>query len=900
MKFIRLLFLLVTVLIMNNAAASISGKPRYNCFAADTIIKLDTLKDRKVLRKPPLTADQVRKVGNNDTTNRGGLKSIVKSSADDSKYTDRVHKISYLYGNAKVSYEDFELNADYIRVDENRHLIFASGRIDPKTHRYVGRPISKQGTQKPAISDSIYFDYNTKRAKAYNTSTEQGGNFITGGQAKVLNDKEVAYRNIIFSTCNLPYPETHFGIVITRGIGEKKRIISGPAYLEIEGIPLPLAIPFGFFPKPDQQTSGVLLPTFGEDARLGFFLRNIGYYLTFGDHLDLTSYATIYSRGAYELSTTARYLQRYQYQGSVALSFGSHNYGLTGDPARKDFNIQWSHSQDANAHPGTTFSASVNAGTSGFFQRNPAITNYNPQQLTQSSFRSSIAYGRVWEGTPFSLQVALSHTQNVAARQVSLELPSLNFNMTTISPFDSKNRVGDQKWYQRITVGYSLQGTNRLNSIPEGELFDLDKVTKKLQSGILHTIPLSFNQTVAKYFQFNTSATYIDHWNFQTINRRFARGSSVGPDSLITDTVVGFRRGGEYNLSAGISTKVYGQINFKKGNLKAIRIVSTPSISFNYRPDFSTPDYGYYKTIVSQATIPYPYTSRTYSIFESSAVGGPAGGRSAGIGFNLDNTIEAKVKAKSTDTSGADRKIPILQGFTISTFYNFAADSFKLSPIQLNAHTAIFNQKLGINAIGTLNPYTINRRDSISNGQVQRYATIVDEYSFLRGRFPTLTNLSLSMDVSLNSTSLHRRTNLPPAGNTVSNMTQNQAERLALINSDPTAFVDFNIPWNIVLNYNFTYANTGALETVASTLTASGDFNLTPKWKIQYTTGYDLRASKASLTTFSIYRDLHCWDLSFRWVPFGIYKSFSVDLKVKASILQDLKLSKRKDYYNNQ
>ncbi len=418
---------------------------------------------------------------------------------------------------------------------------------------------------------------------------------------------------------------------------------------------------------------------------------------------------------------------------------------------------------------------------------------------------------------------------------------------------------------------------------------------------MLHTIPIGFNQTFLKHFQFNANATYIDHWNFQTTRQRFGRGSIPGQDTLTTDTVAGFKRAGEYNLNAGVSTKIYNTIQFKgNGSLRAIRHVMTPSLSFSYRPDFSNPSYGYYRTIVSQATIPYPYTSRTYSIFQSSEAGGPAAGRSAGIGFTLDNTVEAKVKAKSTDTSGTDRKISILQGLSFSTFYNFAADSFRLSPVTFNGHTAIFNQKLGINFSGSFNPYEIRVIDSVSNGQIVRTPVMVNKYSFEDGKFPMLSNFTLSMDISLNSATLHQRQNIQPAGSTVQNMTQNQAQRLALINSDPSAYVDFNIPYNIVLNYSYNYTNNGALVTTFSTINGSGDFNLTPKWKIQYTTGYDLKAEKLSLTTFSIYRDLHCWDLSFRWVPFGLYKSFSVDLKVKAAILQDLKLSKRKDYYNNQ
>src|SRR6202012_4748398 len=293
-----------------------------------------------------------------------GLKSIVTAHADDSTYDDEVHQITYLYGRARVTYEDFELDADYIKFDYKNHTIFASGQTDPLTKRYLGRPISKQGKDKPVISDSLRFHYETKKGKIYNASSDQDGNFITGGQVKKLNETEAAYRNVIFSTCDLPYPDTHFGIVITKGIGEKNRIISGPAFLEIEGVPLPLIIPFGFFPKPDSRTSGVLLPTFGEDPQKGFYLRNFGYYVALNDYIDLTNMGTLYSGGSYELSTSARYLSRYKYSGDVTISFSDTNGPIPGDVSTPDFHIDWSHSQNPNAHPGSTFSASVDAGTS--------------------------------------------------------------------------------------------------------------------------------------------------------------------------------------------------------------------------------------------------------------------------------------------------------------------------------------------------------------------------------------------------------------------------------------------------------------------------------------------------------------------------------------------------------
>ena len=296
---------------------------------ADTIIKLDTIKDRKLIKGKKSKANSAKNNSavQNDTTkkNAGGLQSEIKSHAEDSTFVDQEHQITYLYGQARVTYEDFELDADYIRVDQKNHLLFAKGSIDPITKRYVGRPISKQGKDKPILSDSLLFNYKTKKGKIFNPASDQDGSFLSGGTARKLNETEVAYRNVLFSTCDLPYPDTHFGIVITKGIAEKNRIISGPAYLEIEGIPLPLAIPFGFFPKPETRSSGIIIPTFGEDQKLGFYLRNFGYYLGLSDYMDLTSEGTVYSKGSYELSETLNYLKRYKYRGTLVLSYGSHN-----------------------------------------------------------------------------------------------------------------------------------------------------------------------------------------------------------------------------------------------------------------------------------------------------------------------------------------------------------------------------------------------------------------------------------------------------------------------------------------------------------------------------------------------------------------------------------------------
>ena len=897
------------MLIVNVSAASKIGIRNNYKPVIDTIIKLDTAKDKKLLKIKQSAGNKNVKTAKTDTSKRktkDGLDSELKFSDDDSTITDNVHKILYLYGKARVKYQDVEMDADYIRVDQKNNLIFASGSIDPVTHRYIGRPITKQGKDKPVESDSLLFNYKTKKGKVYNPASEQDGNFISGGQVKKLNDDEAAYRNVLFSTCDKPFPETDFGIVITKGIGEKNRIISGPAYLEIEGVPLPLAIPFGFFPKPDHKTSGIILPTFGEDSQLGFYIKNLGYYLALNDYVDFTTQGTYYSKGSYDLNETIHYLNRYEYSGNLSLSYGSHNYGLEGDPAAKDFNITWSHTKNPNASPGSTFSASVNAGTSTYYQNNAASVGYNLNALTQNNLSSSISYSKQWIGTPFNLNVALSHSQDLTAKTITLDLPTVSFNMSTLSPFDSKDRVGEQKWYQKITVGYSLQAENNINAVPENELFKGNTLFKRMQNGLQHQIPIGFNQTILKYFQFSASANYTEQWYLQSIKEYYDRNNLINPTSPVIDTVSGFKRAGEYTLSTGISTKVYFRADFKNSKLIAIREVMTPSLSFSYHPDFSDPSFGYYKTIVSNAVIPYPVTVANYSIFQNGVYGGPSAGREAGLNLSIDNTIEAKVRPKATDTSQTPRKIKLIDGLTLAASYNFAADSFKLSQIAFSGHTAIFHEKVNISFSGSLNPYVTNVRDSIGGGTIHKYVQMVDRYSFQNGMFPTLTSFSISMSGSLNPATFQPHTTGAPVGALVANQTTQQAQRLALINSDPAAYVDFKIPWNISFNYNFSYANQLTSTSIANTLMLSGDINLTPKWKVQYTTNYDIRAKQlGSATSFSIYRDLHCWDLSMLWLPFGYYKSYNVSLRVRSTILQDLKLSKKSDYtsspyYNTQ
>jgi lipopolysaccharide assembly outer membrane protein LptD (OstA) len=849
-------------------------------YAQQLTVRPDNAKRDTTLPLVVSKADTVTK----KSTTGNGLESVVIYSAEDSIITDRETNIVKMYGKARVKYEEMELDADYVQYDQKNNTLFAKGLINPKTNKYTGRPLFKQGSEQPITTDSLFFNYKTKKGKSYGAYTEAEGGYLQARQFKKNEFGEGNFVHGVYSSCNLPYPHNHFGINITKGIVTEKQIITGPAYLDIEGVPLPLGIPFGFFPKPNKRSGGLLFPTFGEDVR-GFFMRDLGYYIGLNDYWDLATRGTLYSKGSYELSTAARYRKNYKYDGNVNLRYASTKNGVEGTEAfknpNKDFNLTWSHSKNPLSNPGTTFSASVNAGTGSFFSNVPGAVGYNPTEIARNTLSSSISYGKVFGNGLFNFTSSFTHSQDIEQKTVSLQLPQFNLGMTTINPFDSKDRAGEQKWFQRISLGYTMQGSNSINTT-ESQLFERETL-RKFQNGIQHNIPISMSLNVARFFQFNSSLNYNERWYLQTIRQKL--DNTADGFKYVNDTVPGFSRAYDYNISSGFSTKLYGKFNFKKGNLMALRHVVTPNVSVNYQPDFGTDRFGFYRKIAYDTARVAP---RRYSIYDGLLYGGPPVGKVAGIGFGIDNNIEAKVRS-SADSTKSSVNIPILQSLTFQGNYNFAASEFKLSQINFSGRTALFKQKMGINFYGILDPY---RLDSIGNR--------IDRFSISDGKLARLTSFGLSTDFSLNSTAIKsRNANLNKLDASKQNLTLQQQEELNAISRDPNAFVDFNVPWNISASYSFNYSRNGLKSVVSNTLNFYGDFNVTPKWKVQYTSGYDFQRNDLSLTTFSIYRDLHCWDLSFRWSPIGAYKFYSVDLRVKASILQDLKLSKRRDSYNN-
>ncbi len=878
MKSVRSFFVRYTfIVLLLSAAFSLSAQQpprRINTSITDTV-KIDSV------RKDTVGTDSV------NIKTATGLSAEIKYTAEDSIRFSIDGNTIYLYGKGRIYYEELELDADYIRIDQKSKMLFAKGIYD-KYSVYRGRPIFKQGADDPVTTDSLLFNFETKKGKAFGSATSADEGYLQAKQFKKNEYNEGFLKDGIYSTCSLPEPYTHFGIHIKKGIITEKQIIAKSAYLEIEHIPMPIWLPFGFFPKTNKRASGFRFPTFGEDANRGFYMQGIGWYLGINDYWDADITGTIYSKGSYDVNTIGRYKKNYKYSGNVNLSYASTKdpNGIEGTPssrASKQFNIQWTHSQDQAANPGTTFSANVNFGTSSYFQQTAANGTYDYNSLVRNNMSSSISYATTLLDGLFSFSSALSHSQDLSTKQVDLMLPRFNLGLTQqINPFDSKNRAGEQKWYQKIAIGYSMEGQNAFSG-QESQVFSKETLSK-FRNGFQHNIPVSMSLNALKVLQFNTSVNYTERWTFQTIRKSYDPSL---PTSIKIDTMQGFARNYNYSVSGGLSTKIYGMYKFKKGNLIAIRHVMSPNVGFSYSPDFSSPKFGFFKDVEGlpdNDSIRNSIGYRRYSIFDNTVYGGPGSGRSASINFSLDNTIEAKKRSKS-DTSTATRNVPIIQGLNFSGSYNFVADSMKLSTISFSGRTAFFNQKIGLNFGGSFDPYEVIE----INGSPRR----INRYLFQQGKLARLSSFNVSTDFSFNSSALAKRNEQLRDKQDDPNLTPSQQQDIKSILNNPNYYVDFDIPWNFSASYSLNYSNDGLRSVITNTLNFNGDFSLTPKWKVNFTSGYDFRAKEISLTQFSINRDLHCWDMAFRWTPFGMYKSYSLDIRVRASILQDLKMSKR-------
>ena len=821
----------------------------------------------------------------------GGLDEIIEGKNTDSLVYDIRNQKVYIYNQGDLKYADKSLQADYMRINMENKEIHAYGKPDTVD----GKPSKTQPVFSDAgasyTMDTITYNFESEKALIQGVATQQGDGWLVGGRIKKQPDNTINIQNGKYTTCDQT-DNPHFYLAMTQAkVIPGKKVITGPAYLVMEDVPIYfLGIPEGFFPINMGPKSGLLMPSYGEDASRGFFLRGLGYYFILSPHIDLAITGGIYTLGSWEVQASSRYAKRYKYSGNLSFDYSSVKTGDKGEPdyiKQNNFKFTWTHSQDPKANPGSTFSASVNLSSSGYNKY--SATTLNDILSTQTN--SSISYSKSWAGTPFSLSMNMAVSQNSQTRALAITLPNVVFNVARVYPFKRKEAVGKQRWYEKISFTYTGKLTNSV-SATEDQLFT-KQTLQNMRNGVEHSLPVSASFSLFKYINITPSFNYTERWYFkrqmQEWNPEENKIEKLAPE-------YGFYRIYNYNASVSANTTIYGmwQMKSKTAKLQAVRHTITPSIGFSYAPNFSKQKYGFYKTV--QADSLGGYT--VYSPYSDNAYGVPGKGASASINFSLKQSVEAKVLSKR-DTSGV-KKIKIIDDLSLSGSYNFLADSLGLSNLSVGLRTTIYGN-FGINLSATLDPY-----------EVTPQGVRINKLMIKRGLLGRIMNTGWSFGYTFKS----RQDKSQSAMNDINTIPPEYFNPF----SDPyglmdpvlrrqymaQAYYDFSIPWNIGFNYVISYSaqytnngTTGYKKNVSQTIGFNGSVNLTPKTGITFTSGFDIQNKKLTTTSISITRDLHCWQMSFVWIPFGMHRSWSFNIGVKASSLADLKYDKSQSMYDN-
>lgn len=832
-------------------------------------------------------ADTVRRA------KKAGLDKPISGKASDSLYYDLRNKMVYIYEQGDVSYGDMNLKADFMNINLDNKNIYAYGKADTVDGAPVmTRPVFTQGTTTLNM-DTITYNIESQRAKIKSIATQQGDGWLVGTSVKKMEDNTINIEGGMYTTCDQT-DHPHFYLAMTKAkVIPGKKAITGPAYLVMEDVPIYfLGVPEGFFPLNTGPKSGILMPTYGEEATRGFYIRGLGYYFTLSEHMDLALTGGIYTLGSWEANVRSRYIKRYKYSGNLNFDFSSVKSGDKGDAdyiKQNTFKLQWTHSQDAKANPGSTFSASVNLASSGYSKY--SANTLNDMLSTQTN--SSISYSKNWAGTPFSLSMNMAVSQNSQTKAISVTLPTVSFNVSRFYPFKRAVKIGKDRWYEKISMSYSGKLTNSV-SATESDIFSRQTLDN-MRNGVQHTIPVQASFNVLNYINITPSFNYNERWYFKKVDRQWNPETNTAEE---LDPQYGFYRLYDYTTALSFSTTLYGmwqvREKYKNFKLQAIRHTFSPSISFSYAPDFSNQKYGYFKTVQSDST----GRTTVYSPFADNAYGTPSQGRSMAMSFSLSQSLEAKVLSKR-DSTGI-KKISLIDDFSISGSYNFLADSMKLSNISLSLRST-FSGKIGINLRATLDPYEVSPEGI-------RY----NKLTWRRGNLGRIINTGWSFGYSFKS----RDNTKQPAINDINSVPPEYMNPFydPYGTMDPVlrrqymanAYYDFSLPWNIgfnyAVNYSVSYVNngtTGIRRNITQTIGFNGSITFSPKMAATFSGGYDIATNKLTTSSISITRDLHCWQMSFSWIPFGYYKSWSFHIGVKAASLQDLKYDKSQSMYDN-
>jgi len=870
------------------------------------------------------------------TSQGSTFRETVKYDAEDSTIYSADGREVELFKNAKVENGEINLTADYIRLNFETNTVYAVGRKDSLTGKMVGEPIFKQGSE-TFNTKEIRYNFKSKRAAILGIVTQQGDGNIRGNSVKKDSLDNLYLRRAFYTTCNLIHP--HFGISapkikMVQGKGDNKQVISGPFNLVIADIPLPIGLPFGFFPFSATRQSGVIVPQYGEEPNnRGFYLRDGGYYWAVNDYVGVRFLGQIYSRGGWGLGSQGSYTKRYRYNGSFFLQYNKNRTGEEFGPSRQisnDFRIQWSHAPVSRG--GQSFSASVDLSSQNYNQNN----EFSTQRYLQNAFGSSVQYSRNF-GQAVTSSVNMRLNQNVRTNVVQVSA-GYNVGVNQLQPFLRKNAV-TPAWYESFRVGASLTGTVDLSndlsrpqlsgvSLPEIKIVNpngasqiirtrpdslpptaqqqldaqlsgqnqrvgvpisgnLDRILRNAQIRNSFTVPITLpNFKIAKYINLTPSMSFQG----DLLTKRLSYKYIADSNGVQIDTASGLFPAYNYSFSMSMNTRVYGTFYVRKGRVEAFRHTFAPSISLNYTPDLSRD-----KNLYTNVQINNRGESRYLSRFVNYSSGSI--GRVFGASFSLTNQLEMKLKAKSDTAKEQFTKVSIFDNFGLNGSYNFVADSFNLSTISFNANTQIL-KKYNVSFTSNFDPYAYKLEQGY--GEIGRRTS---QYLFKSGGgLANLQNMNLSVSTSFKpdgkpKTKQPAQQNQPPPN-------PNTEAQMQFINRNPDMYVDWNVPWTLQVNYQFSYLKNGlAAAQTLQTANFSGDLSLTEKWKINIQSGWDFVAKAPSLTNVSILRDLHCWEASFNWTPYAGQASrasnYSFELRVKSSLLKDLKLSRRRSFYDN-
>lgn len=837
---------------------------------------------------------------------KNGLTSVVDYQANDSIVFTNGNEV-YMYGKGVVQFDGMELNADQIEMNMDSSQVYAVGRPDT-VGDIVGRPVFKDKSGEYE-SETMHYNFKTKKGYITNIVTQQGEGYLTGGQTKKMDNDEFYMKDGKYTTCD-NHEHPHFYLQLTQAkVRPKKNIVTGPAYMVLADVPLPLAIPFGFFPFTEKYSSGIIMPTFGDELERGYYLRDGGYYFAINDYVDLALTGEIYTKGSWGVNARSAYIKRYKYSGNVDLSFITTITGDKGLPdysKMKNFKVAWTHTQDTKNNPNMSLSASVNYTTSGY-TRNDLNSYYNANAFTENTKSSTVNMTYRVPNSPWSFSATANVTQRTQDSTLNVSFPNLTISMGQVYPFKRKTVVGNERWYERIQLSYSGRFQNSI--LTKQDQILKSNLIRDWRNGMYHNIPISATFNLFKYLNLTASFNFTD----RMYTNKVMQDWDTQQARVVRDTVYGFYNVYNYYGSLSADTKLYGFYTPWKifgDKVQAIRHIFTPTISFSAAPDFSAPRYGFWDSYSYVNEYGETVTTK-YSPFSNGVYGTVSQGRQGTVSFAVSNNLEMKVKS-DRDSTGV-RKISLIENLSANMSYNMAADSMKWS----NLNTSILikltkNFNLQMSAVWDTytyqldrygNPVRVNKpRWTVGKG-IGRLSSTGTSFSYT---FNNDTFKKKDKDSDSKNTQQQRQqpNALPTDPN--SGDEEEEAPGDSDVQFGPDGYSIWEIPWSLSINYSVNYGygtfNKKKMEyngRFTQNLSLSGNINLTKNWSFNFSASYDFNAKKIAYMNCNVTRDMHCWSMSASFVPVGPYKSYNFHISVKSSLLQDLKYDKHGNSYNS-